>query len=361
MDTLTPTRAATSAPNTALNPAAIRAAFDDNPKQRERDLAARLGITEAQLVAARTGHGVTRITADPDRIMPAVTALGEVMALTRNASCVHEKVGVYDNYRSGEHACMVLNDAIDLRIFPKYWVHGFLVEKETEAGLRRSIQVFDAAGDAVHKIHLRDASDLGAWARLKSDLATGEASDSLAVDPRAPTEPAKGDPERAEALRTAWDRMTDTHQFLRLCSKLKMNRLGAYRIAGAPYVRALAPEAVDQMLQAVRDRGIGIMYFVGNRGCIQIHSGPIQTLKEMGPWQNVLDPGFDMHLRRDHVAEVWAVEKPTQRGPVLSVEAFDAEGGLICQTFPVPKGEMESRAPWAEVVADLTPRAAEVA
>lgn len=343
------------------NPAAIRAALNDSPKQRERDIATRLGIAEAQLVAARTGHGVTRITADPDRIMPAVTGLGEVMALTRNTSCVHEKVGVYDNYHSGQHASMILNDAIDLRIFPKYWVHGFMVEKETEAGLRRSIQVFDAVGDAVHKIHLREASDLDAWARLKTELASGETADSLAVEPRQPVEAAKANPEKAAELRTAWDRMTDTHQFLRLCSKLKMNRLGAYRLAGAPYARALTPAAVDQMLYAVRDQGIAIMYFVGNRGCIQIHSGPIHTLKEMGPWQNVLDPGFDMHLRRDHVAEVWAVEKPTQRGPVQSVEAFDAEGGLIFQAFPVPKGEQEARPQWAGIFAGLEPLATEVA
>ena len=349
MDTLSP------------NPAAIRAAFDSSPNQRERDLAARLGITEAQLVAARTGHGVTRITADPDRLIPAVTALGEVMALTRNDACVHEKVGVYDNYRSGERACMVLNDAIDLRIFPKYWVHGFMVEKQTEAGLRRSIQVFDAAGDAVHKIHLRAASNVEAWDWLEAELATGETSDSLEVEPRQPAEAPKGNPDKAGELRNGWERMTDTHQFLRLCSRLNMNRLGAYRIVGAPYVRALAPEAVDQMLHAVRDQGIGIMYFTGNRGCIQIHSGPIHTLKEMGPWQNILDPGFDMHLRRDQVAEVWAVEKPTQRGPALSVEAFDAEGGLICQVFPIPKGEQDSRPQWAGIVAGLAPLAEEVA
>ena len=47
----------------------------------------------------------------------------------------------------------------------------------------------------------------------------------------------------------------------------------------------------------------------------------------MGPWQNVMDPGFNLHLRRDRITEVWAVEKQTRDGPTISVEAFDARAG----------------------------------
>jgi putative hemin transport protein len=104
------------------------------------------------------------------------------------------------------------------------------------------------------------------------------------------------------------------------------------------------------MLQAVRDAGIEVMIFVGNRGCIQIHTGKIHSLKPMGPWQNVMDPGFNLHLRLDKVAEVWAVHKPTQRGPAVSVEAFDAEGGMIFQVFGVGKEGRDSRAEWGQIV-----------
>ncbi len=331
----------------------IRAAIAENPRMRERDLASELGISEAQLVAAQCGHGITRIDAHPDKIMDAAQRLGEVMALTRNESCVSEKVGVYDNYHPGAHAAMVLTEEIDLRIFPAQWQHGFMVEKETAAGLRRSLQVFDAAGDAVHKIYLRDSSNLDAWSGIKQDLKIEDQSTTLTVAPRKPTEPAKSDPSKLDILRKEWKRMTDTHQFLRLTSKLKMNRLGAYRIAGAPFVRALPPEAVDQALHMIHEQGIEVMIFVGNRGCIQIHSGPLETLKSMGPWQNVLDPRHDMHLRLDHIKEVWAVDKPTQRGAAVSLEAFDADGGLILQIFGVPKEGRDSRPAWRKIVAAL--------
>lgn len=338
--------------DTSLSPADIRTAKTDNPKMRERDLAEKLGISEAQLVAAHIGEGVSRLDAHPDGIMGAACTLGEVMALTRNESCVSEVVGHYDNYHPGPHAAMILNEPIDLRIFPKFWTSAFAVEKEIEGGVRRSLQVFDAAGDAVHKIFLRDTSDIDAFARAVRTLRHDDQSDRQEVAPRTATEPARSTPEKLDALRDGWSKMTDTHQFFALAGRLKMNRLGAYRIVGAPFVRPLAPEAVDLMLNAVHAAAIPIMIFVGNRGCIQIFSGPLRSLKPMGPWQNVLDPGFDMHLRLDHVAEVYAVDKPTKRGAAISVEAFDAEGGLIFQIFPVPadRALADSRAEWRRIV-----------
>jgi putative hemin transport protein len=336
-----------------LTPDAIRAFQAENPKMRSRDQADRLGLSEAQLVAAHVGRGVTAIAAHPDQVIGAAQRLGEVMALTRNESCVHEKVGRYDNYHTGQHAAMVLTEEIDLRMFPSHWQHAFMVETETDAGPKRSLQVFDAAGDAVHKIFLRDTSSLTAWEALRLSLALPDQPQTLTVDPRKPPEAAKSNPDKLDVLREEWRRMTDTHQFLRLTSKLRMNRLGAYRIAGAPFVRALATEAVNTLLTQLAQTGTEVMIFVGNRGCIQIHSGPIVTLKPMGPWQNVMDQRFNLHLRLDHMAEVWAVDKPTQRGAAISVEAFDAQGSLIFQIFGLGKEGRDNRAAFGQIVEAL--------
>ncbi|MEP1768514.1 MAG: ChuX/HutX family heme-like substrate-binding protein [Sulfitobacter sp.] len=337
----------------SLSPQTIRALRAEKPTLRERDFAEQHNISEAQLIAAFTPKSATRIASHPDQIIGAAQQLGEVMALTRTASCVHEKVGAYDDYHAGEHASMVLNEDIDLRIFPKHWCHAFAVEKETDKGLQRSLQVFDAAGDAVHKIFMRATSNDAAWAGVKEQLAHSDQSETLLVDPRQPVEAAKSNPDKTEILRTEWAKLTDTHQFLRLCSKLKMNRLGAYRSAGQPFVRQLRTTGVNDMLLAVQEAGIEIMVFVGNKGCIQIHNGPIETLREMGPWQNVMDPRFNLHLRLDHIAEVWAVEKPTQRGPAISIEAFDKDGALILQTFGLGKKGRDYRAHWGQIVASM--------
>lgn len=316
---------------------------------RDRDLADKLRVREAELVAAFAGLDVRRIDPHPDTVMGIAKQLGDVMALTRNDACVHEKDGFYEEYHSGEHASMVLGPEIDLRMFPSHWRHAFMINRDG----KKSVQVFDAAGDAVHKVFLRDHSDHDMFEELFADMALDDQSQSLDLDPRQPLEAAKSNPEKLDILRKEWDRLTDTHQFLRLVSKLKMNRLGAYRIAGAPHVRPLDTGAVDQALHAVQAAGIGVMIFVGNRGCIQIHEGPIQTLKSMGPWQNVLDPRFNLHLRLDKVAEVWAVNKPTNRGDVMSLEAFDAGGSIILQIFGIPKEGKDSRPEWKAILDKL--------
>ena len=345
---------------TAVSSHDIREARKEHSKLRERDLADKLGISEGQLVAAHVGEGVTRITAELDPLFAAFERLGEVMALTRNPSCVIEKVGVYENYTSGQHASMVVNENIDLRMFPRIWVSAFAVEKQTDKGVRRSIQVFDAAGDAVHKVHLRDASNLDQWDDIVAHLRIEEQSDTLEVETREPTEGAKGTADQREKLCEEWDKLTDTHQFMSLTRKLKINRLGAYRIAGAPYTRALAPKSVEALLHKASEKSVPLMIFVGNRGCIEIHSGPVERIVEMGPWINVLDKGHDLHLRMDHIAEVYAVTKNTRRGPAISVEAFDAEGALIIQFFGVLREETAAEA-WNALITDIEQDFTEVA
>ena len=336
-----------------LSAADIRARRAADPKPRARDFAQGLGLPEAALVAAHLGHGDTAIDATPGRLFPLIERLGEVMALTRNASCVHERVGVYEPFTDGIHAAMVTGSEIDMRMFPKHWVHGYAVVE----GDKRSLQIFDAAGDAVHKVHLRDGSDLAAFDALVAELrldASQIAAELPDFTPRAAPQPAKADPAQAEALRAAWSAMTDTHQFLPMVQKFKMNRLGANRVVGEPIARALSLEAVHLALQQASEGAVPIMIFVGNMGCIQIHGGLIEKLVTMGPWINVMDPRFNLHLRADHIAEVWAVTKPTRTGDAVSVEAFDAEGSLILQIFAYRKdvpGDV-----WNALVADLPGR-----
>lgn len=342
---------------TALpSPDSLCAALAERPKLHARDLAAELGVPEAALLAAHVGHGVARIDPDPDRLVAGAAALGDVLALTRNESCVHERRGAYEGYQGGAHAAMVVGPEIDLRIFPAHWVHAFAVEEPGEQGMKRSLQVFDAAGDAVHKIHLGAGSDAAAFAALVAVLRMRD-GDMPAFAPRVPPELARADPAKAADLRRGWDELTDTHQFLRFVHKLKMNRLGAYRLAGEPFARALAPDAVTQVLETCAGQRVPVMIFVGNRGCIQIHGGLIERILPMGPWINVMDPRFNLHLRADRVSEVWRVVKPTRTGPAVSVEAFAADGELILQIF----GMRKDGAPEAwDRLTEALPRAAAV-
>ena len=73
-----------------------KAILAEEPKLRARNLAEKLGISEAELVALGSAQAtVTRLRPEWTAIIGAVGGLGRVMALTRNESVVHERKGVY--------------------------------------------------------------------------------------------------------------------------------------------------------------------------------------------------------------------------------------------------------------------------
>ena len=338
---------------TRPTPAEIRSYRAENPKMRERDIAAHLGISEAALVAAEVGLTAVRIDASANSFLAHVASLGEVMALSRNDSAVHEKIGVYENIKPGKHAAIVLGENIDLRIFPSRWVHGFAVTKTDGDEVKRSLQFFDKAGNAVHKVHLRAASDVDAYHALVAALRIDDASQDLIEDHNG-YEKAEEDGEvDRDALRDHWSRMTDTHEFVGLLKKLKIGRRAAVRSIGDDYAWQLGGSAVQSMLEASAADGLPIMCFVGNDGIIQIHSGPVANIKTMGPWINVMDPTFHLHLRLDHIAEAWAVRKPTKDGHVSSLEAYGADGEMIIQFFGKRREGSDERPEWRSIIEAL--------
>lgn len=324
------------------------------PKLRIRDAAARLGVSEAALRASECGAGTTRLVDDWKAILRRVPLLGEVMALTRNESAVHEKIGEYSPPSfEGGHG-LVLGEAIDLRLFPGRWGHGFAAEEQG----RLSLHFFDAHGDAVHKIYAREDTDVGELRKLIEMFRADDQGPELAVAARAPRAPELADEAIDVAgLREAWLALRDTHAFVDLLRRYKVGRLQAVRLAPPARARRVDARSIEQVLRGAAATGLAIMVFVGNPGCIQIHTGPVAKIVPMGPWINVLDPGFNLHLRQDHVAQAWVVRKPTEDGIVTSLELFDAAGETIALVFGARKPGRPELPAWQELAAGLADHA----
>lgn len=343
------------------SPQALREAWHALTAQKRlriRDAAHALGVSEAQLLATGVGDHVVRLGGDLRDLMMRMGELGHVMALTRNEGAVHEKDGSYTNISHGDQVGLVLGEDIDLRLFYDKWAFAYAVEEKVGTETRRSFQFFDACGDAIHKIYLRDDADPFAFEALRDAWATPVQMPGEKVLPR----PAAGMPDRpddavdVEALRTDWRAMTDTHQFFGLLKKHKVGRTQAFRLAGQDLARPLFVDTPARVLHAAASAGLDIMIFVGNPGCIQIHTGPVRRVERMGPWINVLDPGFNLHLREDLVAQVWLVRKPTADGVVTSIELFDAQGEFIAYFFGKRKPGIPETTGWRMLAENMEPR-----
>lgn len=341
---------------------------------RAKEAAEAMGLTEGAALAAfhvpgepETGRPPADTPLRVHALKPSwmeglrrLQACGPLRALTRNESTVHEKTGVYSGLSGQGDIGLVLGPDIDLRLFLRSWAGGLLVIEPGPAQDPRpntSLQFFDARGVAVHKVFPVKETLPGAWDKVLTAWVDGQGPAPRFDPVRAPA-PRRGQTvQDAEALATDWAAMTDTHEFFGLLKKHGVERRAALRCMQGRFTHRLPATAVQALLYDLAFDGQPLMVFVGNAGCIQIHTGTVRRVEPMTlngkPWLNVLDPGFNLHLREDLIDEVWHVQKPTRDGVVTSLEVLDAEGDSMALFFGVRKpGQPESSA-WRQKLHDL--------
>jgi putative hemin transport protein len=147
--------------------------------------------------------------------------------------------------------------------------------------------------------------------------------------------------------------MKDTHELFGILRTFGIGRLQALRLLPKEFAHPVDRLALRQLLRQAADDSLPIMIFVGSRGVLQIHTGPIHALKQYGDWFNVMDPGFNLHLHEPGIASAWVVKKPTADGLVSSLELYDARGEGILLSFSKRKpGQIESET-WRAMLAAL--------
>ena len=321
---------------------------------RNREAALALGVSEGELIAAGIGDEAIRLKGDFPEFLKRVESIGDVMALTRNESVVHEKIGTYHKLSHQGHVGLALGEEIDLRIFYSQWKHGFAVTESTARGPQRSFQFYDASGTAVHKIFLKEKSSLEEYSRLADEWTADDQQRGIRVTATEPKTLEKPDAEIDVAgFRAAWADMKDTHEFFGLLKKFGVARTQALRLIGDAFAYRVADSAAREMLEIAAKERTAIMCFVGNPGIIQIHTGPVANVKVMDAWLNVLDPDFNLHLRQDRIAQSWVVKKPTTEGIVTSLELFDAGGETITMFFGKRKPSIPELETWRGIVSRL--------
>lgn len=325
-----------------------------NPKTRIRDAAKELNTTEAELVATGIGENVILLEGDFRELLKEVGTLGHVMALTRNDHVVHERKGVYENVSFNNHVGLALGPDIDLRLFLGDWKFGFAVSEND----RHSLQFFNSKGEAAHKIYLTDKSNKEAYDALVAKYTAADQDTLLLITPK---EVKKTEEEVAPeidlpAFQAEWLTLKDTHDFFGLLRKYKLSRKQALRYAPEGYAYQIKPESMKALFDGASETQVPIMVFVSNPNCIQIHTGPVNKIFVMGPWLNIMDPEFNLHLREDAIDEAWVVKKPSEAGLVTGIELIDKEGTLFNQFFGKRKPGIPELPEWTKLVADtVTP------
>jgi putative hemin transport protein len=318
------------------------------PTKRFVDIANEMQISEAQLLVAHLGQkpshepGQIRVTRLDDNhcgdILKNLKKLNHVMALTRNKSVVNELKGAYEKLYVTEHgnskmAIAINPKGIDLRIFLDKWRYAFAHKTDR----LHSIQFFDHYGRAVHKVYTTPKSDMHAFDALAERFKHDDQSATIDVfTQKKSSEVELSDSQIAvDDFQQAWADLQDVHHFPGLLKTFKVSKTQALRLAGSNWVRSVDSQCLPFILGQVRDKQIEIMAFVGNEGMIQIFSGKVRKLKQVGEWFNVLDANFNLHAKLDEFKHAYIIRKPTDNGTVIvsSVEFFNEQNETILTLF----------------------------
>ncbi|MEO0812917.1 MAG: ChuX/HutX family heme-like substrate-binding protein, partial [Myxococcota bacterium] len=273
--------------------------------------------------------------------------LGRVMALTRNENVVIEKHGHYQNVEGSARMGMVLDDGVDLRLFFSRWKNALAVRSESRKGPLRSIQFFDEYGEAIHKVYVFADGEVDAFEKLVERRRTDTAP-TLVPRPVEQTSAEVNDASiDVEDLRAQWSALRNTHDFYPMLARFGLGRRQAMRLAGEQFARPLAPNAYAELVKTMAEDALPFMAFVGNPGCIQIHSGVAKKIVELEAWFNVFDPDFNLHVKDTAITECWAVRKPTEEhGDIWSVEAFDDRNENVLSVFGLRKRDNPDSPEW---------------
>ncbi|MCG9912329.1 MAG: hemin-degrading factor [Flavobacteriales bacterium] len=326
---------------------------ENNPQARIRNAAQDLGVSELELLCLSLGETVTALQGPFEDFLKEVKSCKRVMALTRNDAAVHERKGEYKNVSFTPHAGLVLGEEIDLRLFMNRWKFGFAVEEPFKGEKRCSFQFFDATGEAVHKIYMTESSDMEAYAALVEKY-KASADWTLPLMDKKNSRPAQAAEAQIDKNKfaEAWLNLKDTHDFYLLLRDFRISRTQALRNAPEGHAIPVGNDFHRNMLEKASETGTEIMVFIGNPGCIQIHTGTVSKLLQTGPWYNVLDEDFNMHLNETLIKESWVVKKPTADGIVTSLECYDASGEIIVQFFGKRKPGTPENENWRSLISD---------
>lgn len=268
-----------------------------NSTLSDQEVAASMGLSEAEVVAAQVGHYVTRLVPDWAGIFRMLPKLGEIRAVTSSGGAEIDAAGEFPTCQEGREILAYRRAAIDLRVAIGHWRSAFLLAvPDAATGKRkRSIEFFGLDGRAIHKVFLTSASSVDAFEEIAERFVNASQSQQVTV---------------MESVGRKGDELSGGRG------------------------RRVKPQAIGSFLERLHRAGTGVFGILGNRGCAQAYRGAVEMFWERDGWLRISEARRKLRLRVADVAEAWVVEKPRQAGTLRSLELFDAQGGVAATLLP---------------------------
>jgi putative hemin transport protein len=271
------------------------------------------------------------VTLDEDwgALLRELVTLGPLRAQTHNDHIRMTRTGVCQQVHVLGSLAVTQGHELNLRISLPHWHGGFHVIEHTPEGEQHSLRFFDLAGQLLHCIHAQAQTDAKALEALVQRHARPDRHPLFVKQPVAYPSAQADHLVDCLGLADAWSLMRDTREFANLLRRFGVTLAQSMRLMEGIHTQRTPLVAVQWLLQqAAQDEQV-LRITAGNQGCVQIHSGRVCHVHATPHDIQVKDDDFGLRLRTDGIHESWLVSRPTDDGPVTSLELFDVQGGLI--------------------------------
>jgi len=315
-------------------------------------------LTDVQRIALEPT--ATRLHGEFAPLMQRLATLGDLTEVTRNSSALLEKDNVSGTLYVNNEIELAPAEAMHLRIFYPQWEHGYALEEHDacSGGKRHSLQFFDRYGSMMHKIVLGENGDIASFRQLVSDHAAAEQLAPHLVHPLHSDDESEDHGLRqidVDALRAEWAHTHNHDDFIQRQEAFDQQRLRKLRLAGKAFAYQVANDSARVILQRMTEFGTSIMAQVGNAGIVQAYYGKIKNIRVKDSRLKIMNAGFRMQLREDHIDSVWVAKKPTTDGIITSLELFNRQGTHIASFLSKKSNGQPEPREWREAIMRLMP------
>lgn len=298
-------------------PGAIRRRHEqllaEEPALSRAQIAARIGVTEAELTAARVGCCVTRLRPRWREILTRLNTLGPVKITTTSTVAELTVVTRYPELEGNERFLAFASESADIRLSLDHVGSGFLLATpNARTGKReRALELFTREGHLAHRIELTPRSQVDAFEEIVEHYVAHEnRMDTEAVAPANLRNPKRPAVDR-QALLDGWASLEAPADFYELLRRHHLSRIEAIEAVAGVFSKRMEMGCFRAYLRSLRDGARAVTVMVPNHACAHAFRGM-----------------FDGQVRFEEGAElsVWRVDRPSRRGQLRSIEVFDAAG-----------------------------------
>lgn len=322
-----------------------------------RDAANILGYSEAQLLSTSCGESVIRLKPDWENILFGIKQIGTVMVLTQNDSAISKNIGTYSITNSRENEISTIGDKINLRLNVNNWRMAFAVEENNEEAILRSFQFFDEHGKAVHKVYLTKESNAKVYDDIVKINRNEDQKPLQHVEKSETTSRVNILPQiNISEFEQEWFKLSDVHDFQKILSKYGIGRVQAYNLAKDQLACRVNNNGLNKILLLAAEKCVPLMFFVQNSGVVQIQSGLIEKVKQIGNWFNVISYDFNVQINKKNIHSSWIVKKQTEDGIVTSFEIYDRNEKKIAMLYAKRDENRNIPSKWTTLLNSILPK-----